>query len=54
MMGVRRVDVAEAYSALDKIQSFRMDFILNKAFTEISIDTKKKIIIGEGASKTDT
>lgn len=53
MLSVQRASIVDATTALDNIQSFRLDFTLNKAFTEISIDTKKKTITGEGASKDE-
>lgn len=53
MLSVQRAGIVDATTALDNIQSFHLDFTLNKAFTEISIDTKKKTITGEGASKDE-
>jgi hypothetical protein len=54
MIGVRRLNITDVYTALDNLQSFQMDFTLTKAFTEVSLDTKKKTIAGEGTSKMDT
>ena len=53
MLWIHRIDVADHTVSSERIQSFEKGFTLAKAFTEISIDTLQKTIVGEGTSITE-
>jgi len=49
-LGVHTVSVVDPLYAVSEVQTFTKNFVLRSIYQELSINTQKKIIIGQGGA----